>query len=135
MLRALKSTLNLSDPFDACVWAMTACAFWGMMRFGEVSVKAWADFNGKLHLKRADVMFGTDEYTGKSFVTLALPSAKTAKHGEIQKVHLTSREDLCPLEALKNLAKVVPALGSDPLFSWRDRSGGVRPMVKKAALD
>jgi hypothetical protein len=27
--------LNLSEPFDACIWAMAACAFFGMMRFDE----------------------------------------------------------------------------------------------------
>ncbi|KAG1765080.1 hypothetical protein EDD22DRAFT_775428 [Suillus occidentalis] len=38
MLSALKATLTLSDPFDACIWAMASCSFFGMMRFGEVSV-------------------------------------------------------------------------------------------------
>jgi hypothetical protein len=28
MLHALKASLNLSDTFDACVWAMACCAFW-----------------------------------------------------------------------------------------------------------
>ncbi|KAG1798043.1 hypothetical protein EV424DRAFT_1333064 [Suillus variegatus] len=40
MLTALKATLALSDPFDACIWAMASCAFFGMMRFGEVSCKS-----------------------------------------------------------------------------------------------
>ncbi|KAF9473546.1 hypothetical protein BDN70DRAFT_765300, partial [Pholiota conissans] len=38
MLQSLKSNLRLSDPFDACIWAMSCCAFFGLMRFGEVSV-------------------------------------------------------------------------------------------------
>ncbi|KAG1760431.1 hypothetical protein EDD22DRAFT_781148 [Suillus occidentalis] len=42
MLMALKDSLLLSDPFDACVWAMASCAFFGMMRFGEVSVSSRA---------------------------------------------------------------------------------------------
>jgi hypothetical protein len=33
MLTALEATLTLSDPFDACIWAMASCAFFGMMRF------------------------------------------------------------------------------------------------------
>ena len=40
MLRALKLSPDLRNSFDACVWAMAACAFWGMMRFGEVSVRS-----------------------------------------------------------------------------------------------
>ncbi|KAF8877633.1 hypothetical protein BD779DRAFT_1448411, partial [Infundibulicybe gibba] len=56
--------------------------------------------------------------------------------GEIQRVFITTqREDLCAIRALKNLAKVVPAGASDPLFSWRDAEGNVRPMVKSKALD
>ncbi|KAJ7126510.1 hypothetical protein C8R43DRAFT_897721 [Mycena crocata] len=38
MMRVLCLTLDLNDPFDACIWAMATCAFWGMMRFGEASV-------------------------------------------------------------------------------------------------
>jgi hypothetical protein len=38
MLWALWATFNLGDPFEACILAMATCAFWGMMRFGEVLV-------------------------------------------------------------------------------------------------
>jgi hypothetical protein len=58
MLQALKATLNLKDPFEACIWVMTSCAYWGMMRFGEVSVHSRASFNGAKHLKRSDVFLG-----------------------------------------------------------------------------
>ncbi|KAL6302380.1 hypothetical protein BKA93DRAFT_736848, partial [Sparassis latifolia] len=37
MLLALKAILDLFNSFDACVWAAASCAFWGMMRFSEVS--------------------------------------------------------------------------------------------------
>jgi hypothetical protein len=66
---------------------------------------------------------------------LNLPSAKTAKLGEIQSVYMVPQEELCPLEALQNLAKVVPAGKSDPLFSWRDRTGSIHPMVKSTAIN
>jgi hypothetical protein len=38
MLQALCVTLILDEPFEACIWAMVTCAFWGMMHFSEVSV-------------------------------------------------------------------------------------------------
>jgi hypothetical protein len=133
MLRGLKVTLNLSEPFDACIWAMASCAFFGMMRFGEVSVASRNTFSGAKHLKRSDVFLGSD-LDGKRYACLDLPSAKTAKPGEIQSVYLTAQGDLCPLEALTNLARVVPAGPSDPLFSWRDKQSEVRPMVKAKAL-
>lgn len=134
MLYALHSTLNLSDPFEACVWAAACCAFWGMMCFGEVSVKSRAAFNGNLHLKRSDFSSGFDAY-GKPYIRLDLPSAKTARPGEIQMVHMAEQAGpLSPIKALENLSNVVPAGDDNPLFSWRDKQGNIRPLVKDAAL-
>ncbi|ESK81314.1 reverse transcriptase ribonuclease h [Moniliophthora roreri MCA 2997] len=104
-----------------------------MMRFGKVTVKSRADFNGSKHLKWSNVSFGTNNL-GNPFATLHLPLAKTAEAGEIQKVHISEHKDICPLEALLNLAKVVPAGLNDPLFSWHDKKGDLRPIVCKAAL-
>ena len=135
MLRALKVSLQLSESFDACIWAMAACAFWGMMRFGEVSVKSRTSFQGDKHLKRSDAFVGND-LDGQKYIRLDLPSAKTALTGEIQSVFMTtqSASDLCPIDALENLARVTPAAASDPLFSWRDNCGDIRPMVRDKAL-
>ncbi len=78
-----------------------------MMRFGEVSVKSRTDFRGDRHLKRSDVVFALDERQ-QPYARLDLPSAKTAKPGEIQHVYLVTEGHVCPLDALKNLARVVP---------------------------
>jgi hypothetical protein len=134
MLQALHTTLILDEPFEACIWAMVTCAFWGMMRFGEVLVSSRSIFNPTKHLKCEDAHFDYD-LDRKLYVRLDLPSAKTTKPGEIQSVYMVPQEGLCPLEALQNLAKVVPAGKSDPLFSWRDRTGSICPMVKSTAID
>ena len=107
--------------------------FWGMMRFGEVSVKLCNDFDKTKHIKWWDVLFGFDQ-DGKHYVHLDLPSAKTAKPGEIQSVFLVPQDSLCPLEALCNLTAVVPGGPDDPLFSWHDCNGDVHPMVKTKAM-
>ncbi|PSS03517.1 hypothetical protein PHLCEN_2v3985 [Hermanssonia centrifuga] len=133
MLAALKRTLNLANPFDACVWAMACCSFWGMMRFGEVSVTSRNQFNPRRNITRAHVFFGHD-LDGRPYARLDLPAAKTAKPGETQSVFLNQQGETCPLEALRNLARVVPAGPQDPLFSWRDRSGDIRPMVRDTAM-
>jgi len=134
MLRALKATLQLSDPFDACVWAMAACAFFGMMRFGEVSVSARTAFKPDKHITRGMAIFGTD-MNGTPYARLDLPAAKTAKPGEVQSVFLNEQGDLCPLAALHNMAARSPATANEPLFSWLDKTGTARPMVKARALD
>ncbi|KIM72054.1 hypothetical protein PILCRDRAFT_16480 [Piloderma croceum F 1598] len=127
-------SFNLSDPFEACVWAMALCAFWGMMRFGEVSVVSRNTFDKAKHLTQKDAHFGFD-LDRKPYAHLDLPSSKTARPGEIQSVFLVPQEDLYPLEALHNLARVVPAGPDDPLFSWRDRCGDIQPMVKSKAIN
>ncbi|KAI0073629.1 hypothetical protein K474DRAFT_1580154, partial [Panus rudis PR-1116 ss-1] len=132
-LQGGKPILRLSEPFDAAVWAAAACGMWGMMRFGETTVSSAAAFDGKKHLKRRDITSGYD-LDGRLYVTLLLPSAKTAKPGETQSVYLVQQGDTCPISALQNLAHVVPAGPDDPMFSWRDTYGKIRPLVKKAAL-
>lgn len=112
---------------------MALCAFWGMMRFSEVSVTTHNTFSPTKHLTRKDAHFGVD-LDGKSYARLDLPSSKTAKPGEIQSVFLVPQDGLCPLDALQNLARIVPAGPDDPLFSWRDRHGTIRPMVKHKAI-
>ncbi len=133
MLGELRNSLNLEDPFEACIWAVAACAFWGIMRFGEVTVQSRSAFSPSLHLTRSNAFFGFD-LNGKEYARLDLPSAKTARAGEIQHVFLCKQNSLCPLAALRNLASVVPAGPTDPLFSWRDRRGEVRPMIRDTAL-
>jgi hypothetical protein len=87
-----------------------------MMRFGEVSVPSRGAFDKTRHLKCADVTLGVD-LDGKSYARLDLPTAKTANPGEKQLVFLTAQGNLCPLEALSNLASMVLAGPLDPLFS------------------
>ncbi|KAI1789850.1 hypothetical protein LXA43DRAFT_891991 [Ganoderma leucocontextum] len=134
MLSFLRAVLQINTPFDACIWAMATCAFWGMMRFGEVSVNARSDFSSLRHICRKHVIFASD-LDNRPYAKLLLPAAKTAKAGEVQEVFVTPQGSLCPLAALQNLATVVPAAANDPLFSWRDGNGATRPMVRSAALD
>jgi hypothetical protein len=82
MLLALKASLNLNDSFEACVWVMASCAYWGMIRFGEVSVQSRASFDGTKHLKQSEVCFDKD-LNGKHYARLDLPSAKTAATGKV----------------------------------------------------
>ncbi|VDC02686.1 unnamed protein product [Peniophora sp. CBMAI 1063] len=133
MLSALRSSLDISKPYDACLWAIATCAFWGMMRFGEATVDSRKDYSPETKLARKHVFFGRD-LDGKPYARLDLPTAKTAKNGEIQKIFLTEQGDYCPIAALQNLARVVPAEADDPLFSWVDRAGEIRPMTRSAAL-
>ena len=78
---------------------MAACAFWGMMRFSEVSVIASSTFKGTTHITQKDAFLGRD-LNGKPYAGLDLPSAKTAHAGETQSIFLTPQDGLCPLDSL-----------------------------------
>lgn len=134
MLYTIRAALFLSDPFDVCIWAMVTGAFWGLMHFGKVSSPTSHHFNGTKQLKQKDAFISTD-LNGASYAHLDLPAAKTTKPGEVQSVFIAAQKhDICALQALANLASVVPATKDDPLFSWRDKHKKVRPMSKQAAL-
>lgn len=134
MLYLLKDSLNLSAPFDACVWAIATCAFWAMLRLGEATVKSNRAFNPLSCLTRKDATEDLD-LDKRLFARLNLPSAKTARPGESQSVVIIPQGNLCPIEALRNLAIVVPAKADDPMFSWRDDKGAIRPMAKPRFME
>jgi hypothetical protein len=131
---SVRNSLDLNAPFDACVWAIAACAFWGMLRMGEATVKSRGDFKPSKCLTRRNVTGGVD-LDKHPYLRLDLPSAKTARPGEQQSVWLVPQGDLCAISALRNLAEVVPARADDPLFSWRDSRGAVRPMAKPRFME
>ncbi|KAF9000630.1 hypothetical protein BDQ17DRAFT_1245244, partial [Cyathus striatus] len=134
MLNTLRSSLDLAQPFHACIWAAATSAFWGLMRFGEVSVSSRTAFDGCKHIKRSDLEFKKD-LDQKPYARLSLPTAKTATPGEIQVIVLAAQPSiLCPVAALHNLHFVVPAAEEAPMFSWRDSMGRIQPLVKRSAL-
>jgi len=134
MLAVLKESLRLDSSFDACVWAMAACAFWGMMRLGEATVKSRKDFSPLSYPTRGCVVQGHDN-KGTPYARIDLPKTKTAKPGEKQSIWLTQQGELCPMAALHNMAQVTQAGSEDPLFSWQDSKGEIRPLVKKTAME
>ncbi|KAI0348853.1 hypothetical protein OH77DRAFT_1415895, partial [Trametes cingulata] len=68
----------LSDPFEACIWAIATSAFWGLMHFGEATVRSCTAFKPARHLKRSDALFGQD-LDSKDYARLDLLTAKTAR--------------------------------------------------------
>jgi len=104
------------------------------MRLGEATVKSRGDFNPAKCLTRRNTLQAVDNY-GHPYVRLDIPAAKTAAPGVSQSVWLVPQGELCAIEALRNLAKVVPAGELDPLFSWRDDKGGIRPMAKPRIME
>lgn len=114
MLRAIKATLALNQSFDACVWAICVCTYWGMMHMGKATVNSCNTFVGSRHLTQKNMLFDRN-LDRKQYTHLDLPLAKTAKPGKIQLISLTTQDKLCPLKVLENLAAVESATADNPL--------------------
>ncbi|KAJ8081771.1 hypothetical protein PM082_007617 [Marasmius tenuissimus] len=57
-LKTIGSSLDLSEPLDAAVWACLLSLFWGCTRTG--AVKSLSSFDPEIHVKRCDVSKVTD---------------------------------------------------------------------------
>ena len=57
MLQVIKAALNISEPFDACIWAICLCAYWGMMWLREVTVNSCNTFDKSKQLTWKDTFF------------------------------------------------------------------------------
>ena len=51
-LVALKSGLNLSNAFDAAVWAVASVAFWSCCQLGKLLIPSQNLFNPLKHVTR-----------------------------------------------------------------------------------
>ena len=104
------------------------------MRFlGHVEIQE-GNLKPSKHLTRGDTTEAVD-IKGQHYLRLDLPSTKTTKPGERRSVWLVPQGNLCPIEALQNLARVVPAVEGDLSFSSRDNNGAVRLMAEPRFLE
>jgi hypothetical protein len=117
----LAKTLLKGGPKERAILDLAISAFWGMARLGELT---YHSPNGPLDLASSlltsDVVF-SDSANGKKAV-LFLRSAKTAKPGEVQRIHLNPLDNLlCPVEAVKR--RLINARGKETsLFGYQDQS-------------
>jgi hypothetical protein len=129
-LYALRRGLDLTNSFDASVWAVACVAFWSCCRLGELLIPSPNAFDPVKHAARgADLTFGSINDT--NYASLHIPWTKTTGvEGAI--ISITSRDDpSCPLAALEHHLQCnrdIPA--SAPFFSYRTGAGSWSPMTK-----
>ena len=73
MLATLKEPL-FDSSFNAWVWAMAACAFLGMTRIGEATVRSRKMYNTNLHATQGFIPRGHGN-KGTPYVQIGLPKA------------------------------------------------------------
>ncbi|KAF6741673.1 hypothetical protein DFP72DRAFT_780388, partial [Ephemerocybe angulata] len=134
-MKVLQRGLDLFDPFDAAVWAVATCAFWGCCRLGELTVEFDSFVDPKYSVLRsfANVSFGSSSSSapipGRT-VSFRIPWTKTTR-GEGAVLTISGEESLSPFHAMRNhLAISKDASPDSHLFSYKDSEGCWHPMTK-----
>jgi integrase len=131
---ALYRGLDLSNTFDAAVWAVASIAFWSCCRLGELVVPSPSSIDPLKHvMKHTTLRFASSTCR---YATLHIPWSKTTKN-DGTKISITSRDDpTCPLTALEHHLDCSSQLPSDvPFFSFETVRGGWAPMTRNWFLD
>ncbi|KAJ7692261.1 hypothetical protein B0H17DRAFT_1200596 [Mycena rosella] len=127
----LRSSLNLSQPFDAAVWALACAAFWGCRRLGELTVPSPDKFDPNFHVSRSATVRQIFPNSETSAITIPLPWTKSTRERGAM-LTLTGRADeLCPEKAFRNHQRISAAVPGDaPLFAFSASTSGWSPMTK-----
>ncbi|GBE80134.1 hypothetical protein SCP_0213370 [Sparassis crispa] len=128
----LKDGLDLSNVFDAAVWALVSIAFWCCCRLGELVIPSTNLFDPLKHVSRSVLPIAFDRLAnGAEFATFHIPWTKTTLQ-EGADISITARiHSTCPLVALRHhLSCNIDIPTSAPLFAFETAAGGWSPMTK-----
>lgn len=121
LLLAIRSSLDLSLPLHAAVFACLTTSFFTIARTGEFTVSSLKSFNPEVNVKVADLRFDVDRH-GFKVAVFHLPRTKTSATGE--DVYWAAQSGpIDPEAALQHHFAVNHPSPSDALFSWCHRTG------------
>lgn len=153
---ALGAGLDLSNAFDAAVWAVACVAFWSCCRWafpisssffsltysfsrrlGELLIPSRGLFDPTKHVSRSVLPIQSLHLPdATAYATFHIPFTKTTAQDGAD-ISVTSRAHIsCPLTALTHhLAANALVPPSAPLFSFETADGGWAPMTKPWFMD
>jgi hypothetical protein len=117
-LYALRSCLDLENPFHAALWAVACIAFWSVCRLGELVVTSILEYK---HVTRSAPLHISKTPKGIPFATLHIPWDKVNTNQGAD-ISITARpgDPTCPFNALINHLRVnfnVPM--NAPFFAYQ----------------
>ncbi|KAI1781782.1 DNA breaking-rejoining enzyme [Ganoderma leucocontextum] len=135
-MHALRAGLDLTDAFDAAVYAVACAAFWGCRRLGELVVPSRGSFDPKKHVgRRAQVQF-RDLRGGAQYATFHIPWTKTTKSAGADVILTANGDPTTPDAAIRHHLRANQAVpGAAPLFSFETADGSWAPMTRGWFLD
>jgi len=130
-LDALRRHLDLTNSFDATVYAVACVAFWACCRLGELLVTSRGAFNLQRDISRGCLKTRGVAKFGRRFTMLHLPKTKT-KGQQGEDIYLIDCPLLSnPVNAFEHHLASNPHVPEDaPLFAWQSADGGWCPMTK-----
>ncbi|OBZ72649.1 hypothetical protein A0H81_07917 [Grifola frondosa] len=131
-MHALRDRLNLTNSFDAAVYAIACTAFWCCRRLGELVIPSPNTFDADKHVaKSAGIRYrkllGQAEYA-----VFHIPWTKTTKHAGADIIATGNDEPTSPLTALRhhqNANSRVPSTAPMFAFETSDKKGWA-PMTR-----
>jgi hypothetical protein len=153
-LTTLKLGLDLSNAFNASVWAVASVAFWSccrrvsllpslcsfihtFIRLGELVIPSQNLFNSSKHVSRSVLPIQFSHLlNGMEHATFHIPWTKTTAEAGAD-ISVTARNhSTCPLSALKHhLSANTLVPSSAPLFAFETADGSWAPMTKSWFMD
>ncbi|KAK0470466.1 uncharacterized protein EV420DRAFT_1634891 [Desarmillaria tabescens] len=118
-LFALCEGLHMSNSFDVAIWAVALCAFWGCCHLGELTIPSWNAFDEWLHIAKSVQISFCRHFGGAESAQFHIPWANMEQQEGVDLI-FTSRENLCPVEALRaHLKSNKDVLDNAPLFTFK----------------
>ena len=120
ILLQIKSHLDLSQPFDSCLWASFLIAFYGMLRKASVVPKSAATFNSEFQMaQNAISLFNGD-------IVISIKRSKSNQFGD--RLHLIPiaampESPLDPVAAYTNHVSLSPTTMEQPAFTYCSPEG------------
>ncbi|KAJ7709802.1 hypothetical protein B0H17DRAFT_1190960 [Mycena rosella] len=131
MLEALDKNLDCNDPRDAAVFVSACCAFWGQIRIGEILSETQKSFiPGRIPLV-SDLAPPTSRAGSR---VLKLPHTKTKGNKGDAAMLCRQRGTSDPINAVENHLCINNIPDNLPLFSHRNRAGGLICLTRKKLM-
>lgn len=136
-LTTLKLGLDLSNAFDAAVWAIASVVFWSCCQLGELIIPSQNLFNPSKHVSRNILPIPFSSLpNGTEYASFHIPWTKTTVASGADLSITARNHPTCPLSALRHhLSANALVPGSAPLFAFETADGGWAPMTKSWFMD
>ncbi|KAG1857315.1 DNA breaking-rejoining enzyme [Suillus subalutaceus] len=131
LAKVVPDSLDLSNAFDASVFAVACTAFWSCCRLGELILVSTSSFDPACHVSRSSSFTRCSPSDGVKYSVLQIPWTKTS-HIEGADVIISNLDDITNAFTAINhhLAANITVPMDAPFFAYETAGGGWAAMTK-----